>query len=236
MKKESKTDLAKRWLLLVAGLFVMALGVGFSIKADLGTSPISSLPYTVSLVAPAVSVGTATIIMHCVFIFLQLLLLRKDFGLSQLLQLPVALIFGWMTDLAVLLLGGVSGGSYIGQWLLCLIGVVLVALGVSAEVLAGVVTLAGEGLVLALCKVLPVRFGGMKVGFDLTLVIASIILGLLAQGRVLGVREGTVAAALLVGLLSRQICRAVARYVALREKKPGFDEEPAAVEKKTHTA
>ena len=68
MKKESKTELAKRWLLLVAGLFVMALGVGFSIKADLGTSPISSLPYTVSLVAPAVSVGTATIIMHCVFL------------------------------------------------------------------------------------------------------------------------------------------------------------------------
>ena len=32
---------------------------------------------------------------------------------------------------------------------------------------------------------------------------------------------GTVAAALLVGLLSRQICRAVARYVALGEKKPG---------------
>ena len=156
----------------------MALGVGFSIKADLGTSPISSLPYTVSLVAPAVSVGTATIIMHCVFIFIQLLLLRKDFGISQLLQLPVALIFGWMTDLAVLLLGGVSGGSYIGQWLLCLIGVVLVALGVSAEVLAGVVTLAGEGLVLALCKVLPVKFGGMKVGFDLTLVISSIVLGL----------------------------------------------------------
>lgn len=198
----------------------MALGVGFSIKADLGTSPISSLPYTVSLVAPAVSVGTATIIMHCVFIFIQLLLLRKDFGISQLLQLPVALIFGWMTDLAVLL-GGVSGGSYIGQWLLCLIGVVLVALGVSAEVLAGVVTLAGEGLVLALCKVLPVKFGGMKVGFDLTLVISSIVLGLLAKGKVLGVREGTVAAALLVGLLSRQICRAVARYVALGEKKPG---------------
>ena len=219
MIKESKTKLAKRWLLLVAGLLIMALGVGFSIKADLGTSPISSLPYTASLVAPGISVGTATIIMHCLFILIQLLLLRKDFGFSQLLQLPVALIFGWMTDIAVLLLGGIGAGTYMGRWLLCLVGIVLVALGVSAEVLAGVVTLAGEGLVLALCRVLPVKFGGMKVGFDLTLVVVSIVLGLAAQGRVLGVREGTVAAALLVGLLSRQMCRAVARYVALREKK-----------------
>lgn len=235
MIKASKKELAGRWLLLVAGLFVMALGVGFSIKADLGTSPISSLPYTVSLVAPGISVGTATIVMHCVFIFIQLLLLRKYFGLSQLLQLPVALIFGWMTDLAVLLLSGMGAGSYVGRWLLCLVGIVLVAVGVSAEVLAGVVTLAGEGLVLALCRVLPVKFGGMKVGFDLTLVAASIVLGLAAQGKVLGVREGTVAAAVLVGLLSRQLCRAVARYVALREKKDG-DKIMGGVKKTGHTA
>ena len=215
-----KTEYLKRYLLLIAGLFIMALGVACSIKADLGTSPISSLPYTVSLVAPGISVGTATIIMHCVFIFIQLLLLGKDFGVGRLLQLPVALIFGWMTDLAVLLMGGVGAGSYIGRWLLCLAGIALVALGASAEVLAGVVTLAGEGLVLALCRVLPVKFGVMKVAFDLTLVVSSIALGLLARGQVLGVREGTVAAAGLVGLLSRQICRAVARYVALREKEP----------------
>ena len=59
----------KRYLLLLLGLSIMAFGVAFSIKASLGTSPISSVPYVVSLFAP-LTVGTATIIMHCVFIIM----------------------------------------------------------------------------------------------------------------------------------------------------------------------
>lgn len=83
----------RRYLLLMAGLSVMAFGVAFSIKADLGTSPISSVPYVVSLFAP-LTVGTATIVMHCVFILLQILILRKDYHPIQLMQLPVALKAG----------------------------------------------------------------------------------------------------------------------------------------------
>ena len=86
----------KRYLLLLAGLAVMAFGVAFSIKASLGTSPISSVPYVVSLFSP-LTVGTATIIMHCVFILLQILILRRKYHLIQLMQLPVAL-FLWISD------------------------------------------------------------------------------------------------------------------------------------------
>ena len=66
----------KRLILLCAGLFIMAYGVAFSIKASLGTSPISSLPYVVSMVSP-LSVGTATIAMHVVLILLQMIILKK---------------------------------------------------------------------------------------------------------------------------------------------------------------
>jgi len=194
----------KRYVLLCVGLFIMAMGVGFSIKADLGTSPISSVPYVVSLISP-VSVGIATIVMHCVFILLQILILRKRYELIQLMQLPVALIFGSMTDLAVWLLGSVTYSSYLGQWLLCIVGIVLVAVGVSTEVVAGVVTLAGEGLVLAICKVAPIKFGNMKICFDVSLVVIAIVIGFISQGALMGVREGTVAAAIFVGLLSKKM-------------------------------
>ena len=36
--------LLKRIFLLIAGLFIMAFGVALSVKANLGTSPISSPP------------------------------------------------------------------------------------------------------------------------------------------------------------------------------------------------
>lgn len=199
--------IAKRYLLLLAGLSIMAFGVAFSIKASLGTSPISSVPYVVSLFAP-LTVGTATIVMHCVFILLQILILRRNYHPIQLMQLPVAVFFGYLTDFGVWAVRGIHCSTYWQQWIVCLIGILLVAAGVSLEVKAGVVVLAGEGVVLAICKVLPkIKFGYMKVGFDVTLVVIACILSFTFTGHLQGVREGTVAAALLVGLIAKQIGR-----------------------------
>lgn len=203
-----KTEYLKRYLYLFLGLIIMAFGVGFSIVGNLGTSPISSVPYTVSLISP-ITVGTATIIMHCVFIFLQILILRKKYKPIQLLQLPVALVFGVMTDIAVYCLKGITYSSYFTQWVLCIIGIILVAIGVSIEVMANVVTLAGEGLVLAICQVSNFKFGNIKVCFDVTLVLTAVLIGLISQGKILGVREGTIAAAIFVGLLSKQIIKLI---------------------------
>ena len=197
--------IAKRYLLLLAGLSIMAFRVAFTIKASLGTSPISSVPYVVSLFAP-LTVGTATIVMHCVFILLQILILRRNYHPIQLMQLPVAVFFGYLTDFGVWAVRGIHCSTYWQQWIVCLIGILLVAAGVSLEVKAGVVVLAGEGVVLAICKVLPkIKFGYMKVGFDETLVVIACILSFTFTGHLQGVREGTVAAALLVGLIAKQI-------------------------------
>lgn len=197
--------IAKRYLLLLAGLSIMAFGVAFSIKASLGTSPISSVPYVVSLFAP-LTVGTATIVMHCVFILLQILILRRNYHPIQLMQLLVAVFFGYLTDFGVWAVRGIHCSTYWQQWIVCLIGILLVAAGVSLEVKAGVVVLAGEGVVLAICKVLPkIKFGYMKVGVDVTLVVIACILSFTFTGHLQGVREGTVAAALLVGLIAKQI-------------------------------
>lgn len=201
----------RRYLLLLVGLAIMAFGVACSIKASLGTSPISSVPYVVSLFAP-LTVGTATIIMHCVFILLQILILRKKYHPIQLMQLPVAFFFGYLTDFGVWAVQGITCDHYLQQWLVCLIGIFLVAVGVSLEVKAGVVVLAGEGVVLAICKVLPVKFGYMKVGFDVTLVAIACVLSFVFTGRLQGVREGTVAAALLVGLIAKQLGKMLSKW------------------------
>lgn len=213
MNRVEKTHIyiIRRYLLLLAGLAIMAFGVAFSIKASLGTSPISSVLYVVSLFAP-LTVGTATIIMHCVFILLQILILRKKYHPIQLMQLPVAFFFGYLTDFGVWAVQGITCDHYLQQWLVCLIGIFLVAVGVSLEVKAGVVVLAGEGVVLAICKVLPVKFGYMKVGFDVTLVAIACVLSFVFTGRLQGVREGTVAAALLVGLIAKQLGKMLSKW------------------------
>lgn len=69
------------------------------------------------------------------------------------------------------------------------------------------VVLAGEGVSLAICKVLPIRFSSMKVIFDVTLVLIACVLGFGFTGSLQGVREGTIAAAVLVGMLVRAISK-----------------------------
>ena len=189
----------------------MSFGIAFSIQAGLGTSPISSLPYVVSRLTPF-SVGAATIALHCTLILLQIALLRRQYDPIQLLQLPAALVFGLLTDFSVWVLQGVTCTSYPMRWLLCAIGILLVGVGVSFEVTAGVVTLAGEGMVLAVCRAFPVKFAAAKVGLDVTLVLLASILSLLFLGELTGVREGTAAAALCVGLVARQVNKPMGRF------------------------
>lgn len=197
-------QLWKNYLMLLVGLTILACGVAFSIKGALGTSPISSLPYVLSLIIPSLTVGNLTIMMHCVMILLQILLLRKDFQWIQLMQLPVAFVFGYLTDFWVWATGGIVVTNYVQQWLACGIGIILVGIGVCFEVKANVIVLAGEGLILALCKVLSVEFPKMKIINDVTLVSISVILSFLFLGSLEGVREGTVAAAILVGMVAKQ--------------------------------
>lgn len=201
----------KRYLLLCVGLAIMAFGVAFSIKGGLGTSPISSLPYVISRITP-LTVGTATIAMHVTLILLQILLLRRRYQLIQLLQLPVALLFGMLTDAAVSALRSIVPGSYPAQWGLCLVGIALVGVGVSMEVTANVVVLAGEGMVLAVCQVFPVKFAAGKVGFDVTLVLLATALSFLFLGHLEGVREGTVVAAICVGMVVKLVNKPMGRF------------------------
>ena len=202
-------SLGKRWThpvrrlaFLCVGLIIMAFGVAFSIKAALGTSPISSVPYVTAQIS-GLSVGTTTIIMNFLFVLIQIAILRRQYEWFQLLQFPAAVLFGVMIDVAEAVLAPLPAGNYAQQWLLCAAGIFFIALGVSVEVMANLVT-AGEGIVLAICKVVPVKFGNMKMAFDITLVCISIVLSLLFLGQLDGVREGTVAAALLVGQITKR--------------------------------
>lgn len=181
----------------------MAFGIALSIKADLGTTPISSLPYVLSLGMP-LSMGAITVLMHVCFIALQISLLRRNYQSLQLLQLLVALIFGVFTDVTIYLVNASQPATHFAeQWALCLAGILLVAFGVFLEVRARLIYLAGEGACLAISRVFRLEFGKVKVGFDCSLVLLAVLSGWSLFGNVQGVREGTVISAVLVGILVR---------------------------------
>ena len=85
-----------RTALYFVGLFVMTIGIALSVKSNLGVSPVSSIPYTMTCVW-GIEMGKATILFHIVLVLLQILLLRRKFKPAQLLQVLVGVIFGYFT-------------------------------------------------------------------------------------------------------------------------------------------
>ncbi|HJK48666.1 MAG TPA: DUF6198 family protein, partial [Methanocorpusculum sp.] len=202
MLTPSRISILKRTLLLCIALGVMAVGVALSIKADLGTSPISSVPYVVSLMSE-MSVGTATILINAILLVGEILIMRRQFQPIQLLQLAVVTLFGWLIDLCLWGLDGLTYADYGQQWMICIAGIIILGIGVSLEVTANLIPLPGEGLILSICTVLPIKFGNMKVITDVSLVLVAVLLSFAFLSGLYGVREGTIAAAVCVGLVAK---------------------------------
>ena len=199
----------KRYLIFLVGLFVNSLGVSLITKANLGTSPISSIPYVLSLNFPF-TLGNFTIFFSIFLIVLQLIILRKNFKLEHILQIPVSIIFGYFIDFTMILLSQVNPEEYIMKIVYLLIGCLILGVGVYMEVLADVVMLPGESFVRAIVLTWKTNFGTTKICFDVSMSVIAAVLSFVFAGRLAGVREGTVIAALLVGFIARLIGKKLA--------------------------
>ena len=196
----------KRYIVFLIGLFINSLGVSLITKADLGTSPISSIPYVLSLNFPF-TLGQFTIAFSLLLILIQLVILRRNFKAEHLLQIPISILFGYFIDLTMVMLFFVDPQTYLSSVVYLLIGCVILGFGVYTEVLADVAMLPGESFVRAVSKT---EFGSTKVAFDVSLAVIAAVLSLLFAHRLDGVREGTIIAALLVGFIARLFGRRLA--------------------------
>ena len=75
----------KRISSFVIGLFIMSVGVAFAIVSTLGTTPISSISYSLALITN-INIGITTFIFNAALILVQFLILRKRFHKKRLLQ------------------------------------------------------------------------------------------------------------------------------------------------------
>ena len=197
-----KTELIKRYIFLLAGLFVNGLGVSFITKAGLGTSPITSIPYTLSL-GFTPTVGMFTLVFNIFLVILQVILLRRNFQLQSLLQLPIIALFSFFIDLTMSLLGFMQPETYAMKVVSLIVGCLILGFGVFMEMVANVAMLPGEATVRAVSDVFSTDFGKTKIAFDSSMTVIAAILSFIMFKHLDGVREGTIVAAILVGFIAR---------------------------------
>lgn len=192
----------RRYLLFVASLFINAFGIAFITKALLGTSPITSVTYVLSLFTPF-TMGIWTILLNLLFVVLEpFLMTRKDLREDlrmYLLQIPISFCFGLFIDFSMFMLSWLEPSAYVMQVTVLLIGCIILALGIALEVKANAAMMAGEYFVKTITRRFHGEFGYVKLGFDITLLTIACILSLVFLSDIQGVREGTVVSALLVG-------------------------------------
>ena len=202
----------KRYLLLILAVMIQSAGIALVVKSLLGTSPISSLTYVLSLISPF-TFGQTTFAVNMVFVVFELLMLRRDFPAVFWLQIPVTILFGFCIDFFMQLFAIVPE-AYALKLLLCLLGTALVALGVAGQGIADVLMLAGEGAVYVFARKTGIDFGKVKVGNDISLVAIAAIVSVLTIGTIEGIREGTLISALLTGIIARFYLRHLSRIDA----------------------
>lgn len=197
----SKKETVKRYLLFILALFFMGIGVALTKRGELGVSPISSVANVVSIKFTFLSFGTWLTISNCVLLLGQIILLRKKFKLIQLLQIPLSFLFGYFTDFGLWLAGFIPNDNYIVQLSLVISGIVILGFGITLGVIADVILNSGEAFVKAISDVTHKEFSNVKIAFDVSWVLFSVVLSLIFfDGALVGTREGTVISAVFTGV------------------------------------
>lgn len=189
----------------VFGLYLITLGVAFSIKSGLGSAPVSSIPYAIDLIW-LINIGVATFIFHAILVFIEWILLRDDFKRKHFLQVFVGVLFGVFTSFSVSLMNFIPpADSFSLALLMSFFSVLIIALGLFFYVPTNLIPLSVEGVTQAIAIVTDRPFSKIKVYLDISIVSIALALSYGFLGQLGSVGIGTIIGALLIGTTVKYI-------------------------------
>ena len=190
----------KNYALFLIGLFIASMGVALSAKAGLGTSPVASVPYSVSLVNHTLTFGWWLNMWSVLQIAVQIALLRKKCKpVEIIIQTVLAFVYGYLTDFSCKLISGLQANSYIMQFALMILSCFVLGFGIWIQFKGGVAMLPGEAMNRAISEVTGRKYENIKIFIDVLYIIVAAAICFIFIGKLEGVREGNIIAAVLIG-------------------------------------
>ena len=190
----------KNYALFLIGLFIASMGVALSAKAGLGTSPVASVPYSVSLVNHTLTFGWWLNMWSVLQIAVQIALLRKKCKpVEIIIQTVLAFVYGYLTDFSCKLISGLQANTYIMQFALMILSCFVLGFGIWIQFKGGVAMLPGEAMNRAISEVTGKKYENIKIFFDVLYIIVAAAICFIFIGKLEGVREGSIIAAVLIG-------------------------------------
>jgi len=205
---------AARLGIFILGIILIAFGVALTAKASLGNSPISAIPYSLSLCLPEITFGIWVILFNLLMVAIEcILLFRKISLINIIIQIALTFTFGGVIDISMYILQFFTPVSYSMKIFAVLIGCIIIVAGALCELYSNISVLPGDGFIMAISIVTGYDFGRIRVLSDIIMSAIALVICLCTLGNPAGVREGTLISAILIGSLVRFF---ITRYPALR--------------------
>lgn len=199
---------ATRIFWMIVSVIINALGVAMITTTNLGTVPATSISNVLGI-AYAPSIGAFTFVLSVIQVVLQIIILRRDFPPLQILQLAPAMVLSYFIDAFLLVVGKIPLDTYPAKLVMLLAGCVVLGFSIALEVHVDILYLPLDGFNKALFLVTHKDFDVIKTIVDCVMVAVAIVLSFVLMGRLEGVREGTVIAAVLCGMIVRLFSKTV---------------------------
>ncbi len=218
--------IVRKTVIFIIGLTIMALSASLSTKASLGVSPISSVPYTLSLIPGSLSFGACTFVFNIVLFVAGILVMRHNYKPMYALCAVFVIVFSYLCDVFLIVFEGVSPDNYLEQWIVELISAVALALGIALTMVSSISMLPGDFFVRFVARIKDWNFGLTKICFDFSCIIASVVISLAFLPEISGIREGTIMFIIAVGPMVNFFFRLMDRAGLLM----WVDYEPIAID------
>lgn len=181
----------------LAGMIFVSLGIVLCVKCELGVSPISSVPYVLGYFTP-LTFGTLTMLFHFCNSILQYILEKKILNIKVLLQIPVAFLFGIIIDFFKNMMC-FHAESLPLKLALMVASILFTALGMHLMLSMQLVQNPPDGTVNVLAHLFHTNIGTVKIYYDISMVIVSVLLGVIFLHKPEGFGIATIFSAVFVG-------------------------------------
>ncbi|WNM25972.1 YczE/YyaS/YitT family protein [Demequina capsici] len=190
----------------VIGVPLLSAGIVVTIRADLGVSPVNSVPFVVSQTS-ALSLGVASFAIYGLQVALQALVLWRRTTWKVPLQLVGAFLFAWAIGAFDALMPQRAADGWPTSAGLLAAGIALTALGTTLVIRSNLLLAPPDGVVQAVSTRTGWELGTVKIAHDCAMVAIALVVGLAAGQTGLGIGVGTLISALLVGYAIRHFAR-----------------------------
>lgn len=187
-------------LVYVVGMFILAIGLTLNTKANLGVSPIISVPYSISQIT-GLNFGDLTFVVYAIFVVIQIIihirLKNHKRIVSDILQLPLSLIF---TRLLNIFSTYIPTAQNLGiRFIVLTLAIICTGVEAAMSLSMQLVPNPGDGIVQSLAEGFNKSVGLTKNLFDCFNLCITLCISIFIAHQIVGVGIGTLIAVLGVG-------------------------------------